>query len=1081
MTIATHARVEAIFAQVVDLPAADRAAEVRRLASGDAAVEREVLDLLACLEDDAFLDPDQFAREQSGLMLEGMLPVASRVGEYTVLGVLGAGGMGTVYLAEQARPRRQVALKVISGPVVRESMIARFEREAELLGRLSHPGIAQIFEAGVADYGLGPRPFIAMERIEGEPISRYAKQTSLGARECASLVAEVADAVEHAHLRGVIHRDIKPGNVLVDAGGRPKVVDFGVARAVDEELGGEATSPGGMLGTLSYMAPEQLRDARSVDSRADIYAMGVLLFELLTGRQPHDCRTGALTDVIKRVCDEPAPRIGEIERSLKGELEAIVACALEKDPDRRYRSAADFADDLRRWLRGEPIAARRDSLLDALGRRAKRYRRIVVAGGMILALAILAGAWAATQAARNSRLAMSERDARERAVLSLELAQRERARADLEASRLRDRLYSSKIGFAQAALATGDTGRVQRLLAECPDDQRGWEWRHLASFANQADRTVQVNLEGMGYATVDPARDRVAAARFGEPARVFSISTGEPVATLPVEGGVFRLAFLPVDGSLALANVSGRLERWRDGADASRLMRTQGTAGGYRAITPAPSSSDSIVASAQSLIERVADDDRTIWTFTGFDAGVVATGERSDVVLAGGVSGGALALRADDGAPLWSIDAPGDEVRGAAIASDGVQGAVVSRVGEVVLMNLKDGAILWRESVGVSRATSVIFTDDNEWVCVGATDGSITVIDRVSGKVEGRLRGHVGAVSTLAPIGEDRFVSYSRDGSLRWWSASRRLPDAEHLDLLAPGGLSGVAAHGQSFLASAFGGILYRLNQGETSTLWTDERAAVWRVDASPDGRLIAASRADGAVALLDAREGPFEATVVRVGDRRVAKSSISPNGKRIASVSDDGSLSIIDTTSRVVVSRRTAHEGGAVGVRWSPDGDSVWTTGNDGALRRWVVGANGDLKPEPPLLAMTLSTMPLWEVVCSTDGAWVGVCGEDGVVRVVDVATRVVREFVGHVGPAFGLAFHPSEPRLASVGIDGRVRVWDVGSGEELLQLGPGGPSLTGVSFDAAGERLAASGADGVLRIWSAPLRVGEGHGVDE
>jgi WD40 repeat protein len=1077
----THARVEAIFAQVVDLPASERASTVRRLASGDASVEREVLDLLACLEDDAFLDPERFAREQSGLMLEGMLPVASRVAQYTVLGVLGAGGMGTVYLAEQARPRRQVALKVISGPVARETMIARFEREAELLGRLSHPGIAQIFEAGVADYGIGPRPFIAMERIEGDPISRYAKQRSLSARECASLVADVADAVEHAHLRGVIHRDIKPGNVLVDESGRPKVVDFGVARAIDEEFGGEATSPGGMLGTLSYMAPEQLRDARSVDSRADIYAIGVLLFELLTGQQPHDCRTGALTDVIRRVCDEPAPRIGDLERSLKGELEAIVACALEKDPDRRYRSAADFADDLRRWLRGEPIAARRDSLLDALGRRAKRHRRIVVAGGVILALAIVGGAWAATQAARNSRLAMSERDARERAVLSLELAQRERARADLEAARLRDRLYSSKIGFAQAALATGDTGRVQRLLSECPEDQRGWEWRHLASFANQADRTLQVNIEGMGYAAVDPVRDRVAAARFGEPARLFTLSTGESVATLPVEGGAFRLAFSPLDGSLTLANASGRLERWRSGADASRVTRTEGPTGGYRAIAPAPSSADLIVASGETPIERVDENGRTIWAHSGFDGAIVATGERSDVVLAGGVLGGTVAIRAADGAPVWAIDAPDDEVRGAAISPDGRHGAVVSRVGEVLVLDLRDGAIVWRASVGVSRAMAVMFTDDNTRVCVGATDGSITVVNRDTGEVEGRLRGHIGSVNTLAPIGDDRFVSYSRDGSLRWWSASRRLPDAEHIDLRAPGGLSGVASLGESFLATAFGGVIYRIDPAETSARWADRSAVVWRIDASPVGGMIAASRADGTVALLHDPDDPSDATVVRVSDHRVSKSSFSPSGTHLAAVDDGGVMSIIDTATSSIVARRLVHEGGAIGVRWAADGDSIWTTGNDGALRRWAVSATGAIDPSAPLDEMTLSTMPLWEIACSTDGAWVGVCGEDGVVRVVDVATRTVREFIGHVGPAFGIAFHPNEPRLASAGIDGRVRIWDVRSGEELLQLGPGGPSLTGVAFDERGERLGVSGADGVMRIWTAPLLVGAGYGVDD
>lgn len=1069
MSTTANARVEAIFGRVADLPAAERAAEVRRLASGDEVIEREVLELLGCLEDEAFLDPDRFARGQSGFALEGMLPVASRVGQYTVLGVLGAGGMGTVYLAEQARPRRQVALKVIAGPIARDAMIARFEREAELLGRLSHPGIAQIFEAGVADYGLGPRPFIAMERIEGVPISRYARERTLGARECVSIIADIADAVEHAHLRGVIHRDIKPGNVLVDDAGRPKVVDFGVARAVDDEFGGDATSPGGMLGTLSYMAPEQLRDARSVDSRADIYALGVMLFELLTGQQPHDCRTGALTDVIRRVCDEPAPRVGDLDRALKGELEAIVACALEKNPDRRYRSAAEFADDLRRWLRGEPIAARRDSLLEALGRRAKRYRRIVVAGGVILALVILAGAWAAAQATRNSRLAISERDARERAVLSLDVAQRERARADLEAARLRDRLYSSKIGFAQAALATGDIGRVQRLLAECPEDQRGWEWRHLASFADQSDRSVVVNLEGMGYAAVDTARGVVAAARFGEPARVFSLATGEPRGTRAVEGGAFRLAYSPIDGSLSLANVSGRLERWGPSANRSRVVREDGPFGGYRSITPAPSSADLIVASGAARIERVRDDEGVVWSHTGFDAAALATAERSDVALAGGVVGGILALRAEDGAVVWSIDEPDDEVRGAAISPDGRRAAVVSRVGEALLLDLADGSIIRRWSVGVSRVMSVMFTDDNRWICVGATDGSIIVLDPESNDPAGRLRGHVGAVTSLAPIGDDRLISYSRDGTMRWWTTARRLHDEERVDLGAPGGLSGVVAAGEGFLAPAYGGVLFRVDGGGHSVAWANTGAVVWRADANAAGDAVALSRSDGSVVLLSAKDGSLEAHFIPLSQQRISKASFSPDGRLLAVVGDDGLLRIVDVVSASGVSAISAHEGGAIGVRWSNDGAAIWTVGDDGALRHWGVQAESASMHMTLLRELAISSMPLWEVVSAPDGSSVSVCGEDGIVRIVDAVTWEVRELIGHVGPAFGLSHHPVEARLASAGIDGRVRIWDTRSGEELLQLGPGGPSLTGVAFSADGERLAASGADGVLRVWNA------------
>ena len=366
-----EARVEELFALAAALPRTERVRAVRDAADGDESLIAEALALLEHLDEgEEFLDPDRFASERAGLALEGVLPVAARIGRYTVLGQLGSGGMGVVYLAEQEKPRRQVALKVIAGTFVRDSSLARFEREAELLGRLQHPGITHIYEAGVADYGFGPRPFIAMERIEGEPITVHARKAGLDARARVALLAQVCDAVEHAHQRGVIHRDIKPGNIFVDTHGNPKVLDFGIGRALDEA--GNATATGGVLGTLAYIAPEQLGDSSQAGVRSDVYALGAVLFELLAGRTPHLVRELTLTDAIRVISEQGAPRLSAVNPEMKGDLDAVVGKALERDPERRYRSAGELGDDLRRWLSGEPILARRDNLLEALGRTAQR-------------------------------------------------------------------------------------------------------------------------------------------------------------------------------------------------------------------------------------------------------------------------------------------------------------------------------------------------------------------------------------------------------------------------------------------------------------------------------------------------------------------------------------------------------------------------------------------------------------------------------------------------------------------------------------------------------------------------------------
>lgn len=1068
MTAVPTATVEAIFAQVVDLDPAARGAEVRRLASGDDALAREVLDLLSQLDDDEFLDPERFAREQSGLMFEGMLPVAARIAQYTVLGVLGAGGMGTVYLAEQARPRRQVALKVIAGPVAQEAMVARFEREADLLGRLSHPGIAQIFEAGVADYGLGPRPFIAMERIEGEPISAFARRRSLSARECAALLAKVADAIEHAHLRGVIHRDLKPGNILVTQDGEPKVVDFGVARAVDEEFAGGATATGGVLGTLSYMAPEQLRESRSVDTRADIYALGVILFELLTGRQPHDCKTGALTDILRRVCDEPAPRLGAVDRALKGELETIVACALEKDRERRYRSAADFADDLRRWLRGEPIAARRDSLLDALGRSARRNRRIVLVGAGALAIAIVGGAWATAQAARNARLANAEREAKGRAEMALSLAQRERERADHEASRLRDRLYSSNIGFAQAAVAGGDNGRAQRLLAQCPPDQRGWEWRYLSSITEQSDRVVRANLEGAGYLAADASHGRFAAARFGEPAKIYDADTGAEVGTFDLAAGVFRLAYAS-DGTLFVADAAGRLEARAPGAERPVVLRAQGAHNGYYAIRGV-GGGEAIVASGDSLVQRLGPGERVAWSRDDFAAAALAVAEDHDLVVCGGVTGGVRALRATDGAPRWSADEPREEVRGVTITSDGRRVATVSRTGRVDMVDAIDGRPLWTAQVDASRSMAVCAVDDAGLVLVGCNDGSIIALDLDTGAPRGRLRGHGGAVTSIERLGPGRVASYGRDGEARVWTVLGGVPADEFTLEVDSSGLCGLASYEDRFLGASFGARVYDLSERGATALWSDAASAAWRMAVSEAAGLASVARSNGSVVLV-----PLDgsaARVVSLSAARVPKSAFSPDGRLLAAACDSGEVFIVNTRDGAVLAGAHVSDKLIVGVAWDPHGDAVWTTGDDGALRRLPVSRDGSLDAAHPTVVRALSEQPLWEVAVSSDGVFVAACGAGGTVHVFDTRNGETRELPGHTGEAFGLAFHPTERRLASVGADGRLRLWDVVSGEQLLQLGAGGPSFTSVTFDTRGERVAAGGADGAVRVWSAARR---------
>jgi len=318
-----------------------------------------------------------------------------RIGAYTITGTIGVGGMGTVFEAEQENPRRTVALKVVRFGLATAEASRRARFEAEVLARLRHPGIAQIYEAGTYREEGGPLlPFFAMEHVEGaRTLIEYAEVERLDRDARLELFATVCAAVQHGHEKGVIHRDLKPGNLLVDRSGRVKVIDFGLARAADPALVSESlrTETGHVAGTLAYMAPEQLdADPGHVDTRADLYSLGAVLYELLCGRPPIDLGGVPLLEAARRVKEAQPARPGALRPDLPRELDWILGRALEKDPSRRYASAAELAEDLRRFRAREPIAAGPPSQTYRLALFVRRHR-VAVAGALFVFLALLLG------------------------------------------------------------------------------------------------------------------------------------------------------------------------------------------------------------------------------------------------------------------------------------------------------------------------------------------------------------------------------------------------------------------------------------------------------------------------------------------------------------------------------------------------------------------------------------------------------------------------------------------------------------------------------------------------------------------
>jgi serine/threonine protein kinase len=407
--------VERIYHTALKRGVDERAEYLKAACEGDEALRRDVESLLAeCRETHSFLEAPAIRLAAEELARDECAPSVPRiVGHYRVIRALGEGGMGVVYEAQQDQPRRVVALKVVKPGLATAETLRRFEHESDALGRLQHPGIAQIYEASTADTGFGAQPYFAMELIRGRPLDEYAREQQLGIRQRLELIARVCDALNHAHQRGVIHRDLKPGNILVDDTSQPKILDFGVARlAGGDSAVTRQTDLGQLVGTLAYMSPEQVAgDSTAIDARSDVYSLGVVMYELLAGRLPYDLSKKPLPEAVDIIRAEEPERLSSTNRSYRGDVDTIAGKALEKDKERRYASAAELGEDIRRYLTNQPIMARPASASYRVQKFASRHKALVI-GTSVVFLVLVAGiavaTWEAVRARHEKRRADEE-------------------------------------------------------------------------------------------------------------------------------------------------------------------------------------------------------------------------------------------------------------------------------------------------------------------------------------------------------------------------------------------------------------------------------------------------------------------------------------------------------------------------------------------------------------------------------------------------------------------------------------------------------------------------------------------------
>jgi eukaryotic-like serine/threonine-protein kinase len=1083
-----------LFIRILEIEPGARGAWLAAECRGDAALRERIEELLR--EEElvgTFLEtPAMGAR---GGAVAGAEKPGDRIGPYKLLQQIGEGGCGVVYMAEQERPvRRRVALKVIKLGMDTRSVIARFEAERQALALMDHPNIAKVLEAGATESG---RPYFVMELVRGIRITDYCDQNQLGAVERLELFITLCHAIQHAHQKGIIHRDIKPSNVLVtlhDGKPVPKVIDFGIAKATEQRLTEKTlfTEFQAFIGTPAYMSPEQAEmSGLDIDTRGDIYSLGVLLYQLLTGQTPFDGATllNAGIDECRRTIREeepprPSNRVstlmesdrastakqrrtepGKLVQLLRGDLDWVVMKCLEKDRTRRYASAHELASDVLRYLENEPVAARPPSAIYRLQKMVRRNRGAVTAG-LVITLILLLGTILSTT------LAIRAKRAEIQATLAQRLEAGLRRQAERERAAARINLYVADMNLAHQSFLAGNLGRAAQLVEkhrpeEGEPDRRGFEWRYLwqlcqgnphESFPYQDGPVNAVRFSPGGNWVAVAVRDKIT---------IWNVATRSLIATLPQVAR--SLAFLPDERTLVTSSRSGlRVWSTEDWTERAHFKEEGG-------MMMAVSRDGSLVASAGWDFVRIRDgrtweEVRRIPGVSGRIAfsrdGKKLFGDSREGMHLWDVASGARGVMLQDSAGMPPGPGMGPFLGGQHVefSPDGKWIAVtdprVTAQGDfrVRIWDTASGLELRSipsdpDALGHGAAiTSLDVSPDGKTLVTGSWDHSVRLWDVESGRELAQLQGHSSEVWAVnfSPDGQ-RIITGSKEGGLKMWPVRQ-----EKVELgLDEGGMP-LGISKDSRILAAMNWQQGVVNFFDLATREPEEPIRLemprrprfgFAFGISADLRTIAHAMDNGVVRLVHAPT--HETSTLSTGEDRVDWLTLSADGRMMITGRRDRFPRLWDL-------RRNSHEilpVEAYRALISPDQQNAVTFSREEGIQIW------DVKTQTVRFSLTaLDQHPAdlaesFSAIFSPDGKMLAVGSSDNAVRLWNVETgEVLAVCSGHMQGVFSLAFAPDGKSLATSSYDGTVKFWSLETYQELLTLrGNAGPLF----FSPDGGRL--------------------------